>query len=102
MSERPYEITREGVRLSWEEAMRVVPTIAAAEAERLAADHAEALTRNSNLRDQLRCAVNAKGAALVDFGEAIERLNREEYELARSYIKRGMNILQGKPRREGE
>ena len=105
MPERPLDAVagniNPGVHVSWAEAVRAVPDIAAAEAVRIADELAAALRKKAALEKNLLYREDVERDALVDLGEAIERFNQEEHDPARKYVCRAMNTLQGKPRMQG-
>lgn len=91
-----------GVTLSWEEAVRVVPTIVATEAQRICDELEEAEGALEIAAKEALYAGNSKRDALIELGEALIRMDAPElqgvshypeYERIRYYVKKAMRDL---------
>ncbi len=91
-----------GVQLSWEEAVRVIPALAAAEAQRLCDALEDYELRDADFRKQILYYGNAQRDALIELREAIVQMGVQElqgvshypeYERIRYYIEKAQRVL---------
>jgi hypothetical protein len=87
---------RPGVNLSWLEAVRVVPDLAAAEAQKIADEIVECKTDMEGDRQTILDAHNSRRDALIELGEAILHLDAQDLERVRNCIVRAQRVLGGK------
>jgi DNA-binding MurR/RpiR family transcriptional regulator len=84
-----------GVQLSWAEAVRVVPELAAGEAERACTELEAERARVETLELKAQVWENVARDALAELRECLLQMDAEEWERARAYVVKAKAILSG-------